>query len=97
MAVLERRERFGMPALEGLGLRCLVSQEGSFGGSLGEAHEMMLQGFIADKTTLFLELVHAEGFESRILKTAVEGGEGRGCFFFLRRGRGTGTGGGLSD
>lgn len=65
-----------MPALEGLGLRCLVSQEGSFDGDLGEAHEMVLQSFIADKTTLFLELFRAEGFESRILKTTVEGGKG---------------------
>lgn len=82
-----------MAALQGLGLRVLVSQEGAFGGDLGKAHEVVLQGFVANETTLFTELVGAEGFESGILKTAVEGGKGRGCFLFFRWGGGTGTGG----
>lgn len=82
-----------MATLKGLGLRCLVSQEGTFGGDLGKAHEVVLQGFVADKTTLFTELVGAEGLEFGILKTAVEGGKGRGCFLSFRWGGGTGTGG----
>lgn len=91
--MLERRERLGMAALEGLSLRGLVSQEGTFGGDLREAHEVVLQGFVVDETTLFLELVGTEGFEFRILETAVEGGKGRGRVFFSRWEGGMGMGG----
>lgn len=93
VTVLERRERFGMATSERLGLRSLVSDKSTFGSDLGEAHEVVLQGLVANKTTLFLELICAEGFEFGILEAAVEGGQGRRGLFYFRCGGGTRAGG----